>query len=98
MNFVVGFKSRLEDENEASLQTMNLFFLRSFIFYNFHLIARCRVLSFIFFILIAGLTCQTEKWIEYEYTRIGEAATQIRNKSKEKLKPEDAVQLIVGAT
>ena len=55
MNFVASFKSRLEDENEASLQTMNLFFLRSFIFYNFHLIARCRemhalYINFYFFI------------------------------------------------
>ena len=98
MNFVAGFKSRLEDKNEASLQTMNLFIPRSFIFYNFHLIARCGVLSFICFILIAGLACKTKKWIKYEDTRIGEAATQIRNKSKEKLKLEYAVQLIAGTT
>ena len=44
-------------------------------------------------ILIAGLACKIKKWIEHEDTRIDDVATQIRNKSNQELKPEDAVKL-----
>ena len=44
-------------------------------------------------ILIVGLPCMVNKCIEYEDTLIGDVVTQIRNKSNQELKPEDAVQL-----
>ena len=78
---------------------MNLFILRSFIFFNFHLIVYCRlrsntwVIIYVFMILIACLACKINKWIEYEDTWIGDVVTQIRNKSNQELKPEDPVQL-----
>ena len=78
---------------------MNLFILRSFIFFNFHIIVYCKlrrntwVIIYMFMILIAGLACKINKWIEYEDAWIGDVVTQIRNKSNQELKPEDVVQL-----